>query len=79
VFTRDGRHELEASIMTSDRRCGAATLLTRVRNPIRLARAVMSTPHVLLGGAQAESLAEQACTLVDLMAVCHTHGTLLEG
>ena len=32
-------------------RCGAATLLRRVKNPIRLARKVMeATPHVLLSG-----------------------------
>lgn len=29
VLTVDGRHELEASVMTGERRCGAASLLTR--------------------------------------------------
>jgi len=29
VLTLQGRHELEASVMTNDKRCGAAALLTR--------------------------------------------------
>lgn len=58
VLTLKGRHELEASVMTSDRRCGAAALLTDVRNPVLLARAVMErTPHVFLGGPEAEAFA----------------------
>src|SRR5476651_647068 len=41
-FNRDGRIEMEASIMDgATRRAGAATLLRRVRNPVQLARAVM--------------------------------------
>jgi isoaspartyl peptidase/L-asparaginase-like protein (Ntn-hydrolase superfamily) len=57
VLTRDGHHELEASIMTSGGRCGAATLLRHTRYPISLARGVMEhSPHVLLSGAPAEEL-----------------------
>ena len=58
-FNRDGRIEMEASIMDgAARRAGAATLLRRVRNPVRLARAVMEkTPHVTLGGETAERFA----------------------
>jgi beta-aspartyl-peptidase (threonine type) len=42
-------------------RAGGVVLVSRVRNPILLARAVMElTPHVLLGGAGAERLARRA-------------------
>ena len=58
-FTREGDVEMEASIMDgATRRAGAALLLERVRNPVRLARRVMErTPHVALGGAAAERFA----------------------
>lgn len=60
VFTRDGTHELEASIMDgASGNCGAVSGLTTVRNPIRLARRVMEeTPHVMLGGRGAEAFAD---------------------
>jgi len=59
AFTREGRVEMEASIMDgATRRAGAAMLLRRVRNPVRLARCVMDhTPHVALGGEAAERFA----------------------
>jgi beta-aspartyl-peptidase (threonine type) len=59
AFTRDGRNEMEASIMDgASRRAGAALLLQRVRNPVRLAREVMAhTPHVALAGEAAERFA----------------------
>lgn len=59
VMTREGRHELDASIMRgSDHGCGAVASVRTVRNPIRLARAVMEhTPHVLLVGEGAEAFA----------------------
>lgn len=59
VMTREGRHELDASIMRgSDHACGAVASVRTVRNPIRLARAVMEhTPHVLLVGEGAETFA----------------------
>ena len=42
-------------------RAGGVVLVSRVRNPILLARAVMErTPHVLMGGAGAERLAREA-------------------
>lgn len=58
VFTADGRHELEAAIMDGrSGTCGAACLLTTVRNPVRLARRVLDqSPHVLLAGQAAEQL-----------------------
>lgn len=68
VFTYDGVIELDASIMDgSGRAAGAVTGLTTVRNPVRLARAVMErSPHVFLGGAGAEAFArEQQVAIVD--------------
>ena len=62
VFTSDGRNELDAAVMDgATLRAGAAALLTTVKNPVQLARVVMErTPHVLLAGAGAESLARDA-------------------
>src|SRR5918993_966412 len=68
VFTYDGVIELDASIMDGrDRAAGAVTGLTTVRNPVRLARAVMEhSPHVFLGGAGAEAFARtRALEIVD--------------
>ncbi len=50
VFTAEGRNELDAAIMDgSDRSAGSVTGVTRTRNPVSLARAVMEkSPHVLL-------------------------------
>ena len=61
VFTREGRHELDASIMDGrDLRAGAVAAVTTVKNPIALARAVMErTPHVLLAGDGAEAFARE--------------------
>ena len=52
VLTRDGTVELDASIMEGDRlQCGAVAAVTRVANPVTLARRVLETRrHVLLVG-----------------------------
>ncbi|MCA1714048.1 MAG: isoaspartyl peptidase/L-asparaginase, partial [Gammaproteobacteria bacterium] len=60
VFDADGGHQLDASIMEGHtRRAGAVAGVTTVRNPIRLARAVMEhSRHVMLAGAGAEAFAD---------------------
>lgn len=68
VYTFDGKHELDAAIMRGDNRAaGAVAGVTNVKNPIKLARAVMEhTEHVLLAGAGAEQFAKiQQLELVD--------------
>ena len=59
VFTLDGRNELDASIMEGTRlMAGAVCGVTRIRNPIELARAVMEhSEFVMLAGAGAEEFA----------------------
>jgi L-asparaginase / beta-aspartyl-peptidase len=68
VFTHDGRNELDASIIDgATGQAGAVAGVTRIRNPVALARRVMErTKHVMLLGAGAEAFAvEQGFTLVD--------------
>lgn len=68
VFTHEGHNELDASIMDGRHRmAGAVGGVRRVKNPIRLARAVMEkSPHVFLIGAGAEAFArEQGIETVD--------------
>lgn len=61
VFTHDGRNELDASIMTGeDLRAGAVAGVTRVKNPIKAAFAVMTASgHVMLAGEGADKFAAQ--------------------
>lgn len=61
VFTNEGKNELDASIMDGKTLgAGAVAGLTRVKNPITLARAVMEkSEHVMMVGAGAEKFAEQ--------------------
>jgi beta-aspartyl-peptidase (threonine type) len=60
VLNADGLPELDAAIMDGrDRRCGGIIAVSRLRNPVRVARAVMeSSPHVLLAGIGAERFAQ---------------------
>jgi len=52
VFTSKGTHEMDASIMDGESlKAGAVSLVTGIKNPVRLARAVMEkSEHVFLGG-----------------------------
>ncbi len=61
VFTWDGGHELDASIMDGrDRAAGAIAGVTGIRHPILLARKVMEeSPHVMLAGRGAEGFAAE--------------------
>ena len=59
VFNAEGSHELDASIMDGrDRSCGGVAGVRTVKNPISLAKLVMTkTPHVLLSNDGAERFA----------------------
>ena len=59
VMTFDGKHELDASLMSgADLQAGAVSGVTSVASPIRLAHAVMlQSPHVMLAGPGAEGFA----------------------
>ena len=60
VYNAEGRHELDASIMEGrTRRAGAVAGVETIRNPVRLARAVMEeSPHVMMISAGAERFAD---------------------
>ncbi|HVA54314.1 MAG TPA: isoaspartyl peptidase/L-asparaginase [Gammaproteobacteria bacterium] len=59
VFTHDGKHEMDASIMDgSNLKAGGVADVQHIKNPIALARLVMDkTPHVLLVADGAEKFA----------------------
>lgn len=68
VFTYEGHNEMDAAIMDgATRAAGAVARTTRTRNPVSLARAVMTgSPHVLLSGEGADTFsAEQGFEQVD--------------
>jgi len=68
VFTYEGVNELDAAIMDGQNRAaGAVAGLTRTRNPIAAARAVMGrSPHVMLQGPGADRFSrEKALEQVD--------------
>jgi L-asparaginase / beta-aspartyl-peptidase len=68
VFDHEGRNELDASIMDGrNLACGAVAGVTTVKNPVRLARAVMEhSPHVFMVGPGAEAFAAaQGLEIVD--------------
>jgi L-asparaginase / beta-aspartyl-peptidase len=54
----DGRSvQMDAAVMSSDGRFGAVAVIERVKNPARVARAVMDTPHTLIAGDGATAFA----------------------
>ncbi len=61
VYTADGTHELDASIMDGrDLSCGAVAGVKQIAHPISLSRMIMQrTKHVLLTGEGAERFAQQ--------------------
>lgn len=61
TFTSDGTIEMDAALMLGEGRAGAVTGVTRIRNPITAARAVLEGGrHVLLAGAAADAFAAAA-------------------
>lgn len=61
VFTRDGKNELDTSIMDGKTmNAGAAAGVTNVKNPIKLARAIMEkSEHVMFARDGAEKFAKE--------------------
>lgn len=67
VLTSDGRVQLDCGVMDgASLNVGAVAGVERIKNPIKVARAVLASPHVLLVGAGAEEFArESGFTLCD--------------
>ena len=61
ALNADGEHELDSSIMRgSDLAAGAVTLVRRIRNPVKAARALLeAVSPVMLGAAEADRFAEK--------------------
>lgn len=53
----DGRIQMDAALMDSTLEAGAVAAIEAVRNPIRVARDVLATPHILLVGPDALAFA----------------------
>ena len=73
VYNAEGRHELDAAIMDgATLRAGGVTCVSRIKNPVLAARAVMEhTPHVLLAGSGAERFARSQG--IELMPPSYFH------
>ena len=61
VYTVEEKQEMDASIMSGiDQDAGAVAAVSRVKNPIKLARYIMEqTDHVMMAGQGAEKIAKQ--------------------
>ena len=55
----DGSIQMDAALMDSRLRAGAVAAISNVKNPIKVARKVMDTPHVLLAGEWATRFARR--------------------
>ena len=53
----DGRIQMDAALMDWNLEAGAVAVIERVKNPIRVARDVLFTPHILLVGPDAQTFA----------------------
>ncbi len=78
VYNAEGRHELDAAVMDgARRRAGAVAAVSRIRNPVLAARAVMEkSPHVLLAGRGAEDFARRHNLRMAPPAYFHTAARL---
>lgn len=56
-YRLDGSLQMDAILVTSDGRIGSVAAIERVRNPIRVARLVMDSPHTMLCGEGATQFA----------------------
>src|SRR5262249_32835552 len=67
VLTADGTVELDAGLMRgSDLKSGAVATVSRIRNPIVLARHILDSQYILLTGVGAEAYGvAQGQTLID--------------
>ena len=81
TFTAAGTIEMDAALMTSAAQAGAVSGVTRIRNPILAAQAVMrATPHLLLAGQAADEFAAtQGLPLEapEYFRTAHRHAQLL--
>ena len=74
TFTHSGTIEMDAAVMEgAERRAGAVAGVSRIRNPVLAADAVMRlTPHVLLAGAAADEFAEAQGLVMEPPEYFHT-------
>jgi len=74
VFTHEGTHEMDASLMNgADLAAGAVAGVQGVRNPVLLAKEVMvQTPHILLSGQGAMAFAKACGARMETPEYFHT-------
>jgi L-asparaginase / beta-aspartyl-peptidase len=77
-YNAEERHELDASIMDGRKlKAGAVACVTRIRNPVLAARAVMErTRHVLLAGPAADRFAKKQGLMTVPQSYFHTAARL---